>query len=88
MTKLTRETALALMPDSAIQPIIWMMIMHTMSMMITAAQIFRPISNTVTTNTAPAMKEKFDEALLEATTAHKRAPHFLWLFYKPIHRQC
>lgn len=52
MTKLTRETALALMPERAMQPIIWIMIMHTISMTMRAAQRFSPIIRKVTTNTA------------------------------------
>lgn len=53
MTRLTRDTALPLMPEMAIQPNMCMMIMTTTRMMMRAAHKFRPINKNVTTNTAP-----------------------------------
>ena len=53
ITRLTRETALALIPARAMQPSMWTMIISTEIMMIKAAQRLRPIVRNVTKNTAP-----------------------------------
>ena len=52
MTRLTRETALALIPSRCIQPNMCRMIIHTTSMRMAAAQMFKPNIRTVTKNTA------------------------------------
>ena len=52
MTRLTRETALALIPSRCMQPNICRMIIHTTSMSMAAAHMFRPNISTVTKNTA------------------------------------
>ena len=52
MTRLTRETALALIPSRCIQPNMCRMIIHTTIMRTAAAQMFKPNIRTVTKNTA------------------------------------
>ena len=52
MTRLTRETALALIPSRCIQPNMCRMIIHTTSMRMAAAHTFKPNIRMVTKNTA------------------------------------
>ena len=52
ITRLTRETALALIPNRCIQPNMCRMIIQTTSMSMAAAHKFRPNIRTVTKNTA------------------------------------
>lgn len=53
MTRLTRETALALMLSTAMDPSMCKMMLPTVARTITAAQMFRPKRRRDTTNTAP-----------------------------------
>ena len=52
MTRLTRDTALALTLRTAIDPSMWRMILATIVMIITAAHRLRPIMRKDTKNTA------------------------------------
>ena len=52
MTRLTRDTALALILRTAIDPSMWRMILATIVMIITAAHRLRPIRKKDTRNTA------------------------------------
>ena len=52
MTRLTRETALALIPSIAIDPSMCTMILATIPNIMAAAQMLKPISKKETTNTA------------------------------------
>ena len=58
MTRLTRETALALMPSRAITPSMWTMIIATTPITMVAPHRFRPRRAKVTRNTAPSQTER------------------------------
>ena len=57
MTRLTRETALALMPMNHIEPNMCRMMLVTMARMTTAAQTLNPVRSVETTNTATEREE-------------------------------